>query len=204
MARWLRSANRLLCNLSWSLQSGAVPPNKSLNRTQIPLRGFVPVSSSVGHHTYRGMLLYTKANVTGMVDDMGRAVEFHTRVLGLPPGIRHGNSYAEILAPGVAIGLHPKRDETSPGSNLSIGSEVSDFDMVVNKLSERSVRFKRQENDTNRFAFFQDLDDTPYVPRSADVWRRLMPNFSLQRTRDLASRLLPQRPSASSAAELGR
>ena len=105
--------------------------------------------------------MYTKANVTVMVADIGRAVEFYTRVLGLPPGIRHGNAYAEILAPGVVIGLHPKPGEASTGGNLSIGLEVSDLDIVVNTLSERSVRFKRQENDTNRFAFSQDLDGTP-------------------------------------------
>lgn len=53
--------------------------------------------------------MFKSANATGMVNDIDRAIAFYTTVLGLPAGMRHGNNYAEVHAPGVTIGLHPNR-----------------------------------------------------------------------------------------------
>ena len=107
--------------------------------------------------------MFQSSNVTVMVGDIDKSLAFYTEVLSLPAGVRHGEHYAEVLAPGVVIGLHPKRGnsrEPVPDSNLSIGFQVKDMKQTVAVLQLRGVSFTRQENDTNKFAFFRDIDGT--------------------------------------------
>jgi catechol 2,3-dioxygenase-like lactoylglutathione lyase family enzyme len=108
--------------------------------------------------------MFKAANTTVMVKDMDNAIAFYTDVLGLPTGMRHGNNYAEIKAPGVIIGLHPDRGHVHKklkAGNLSIGFEVANIERVVKSLESRGITFTLQENDTNKFAFFSDPDGTP-------------------------------------------
>jgi catechol 2,3-dioxygenase-like lactoylglutathione lyase family enzyme len=52
---------------------------------------------------------YKKAYTTIMVDDMDRAVDFYTRVLGMAEDFRFGDSWAEVTVQGHRIGIHPKK-----------------------------------------------------------------------------------------------
>ncbi len=105
--------------------------------------------------------MIASANVTVMVDDLDRAVDFYVRVLGLALISRDGGFHASVDAPGVAISLHPRRGDVPAGpGNLSIGFLVDHLDEAVGDLTGRSVSFDRQENDVNRFAFFVDPDGT--------------------------------------------
>src|SRR4051794_30251612 len=52
-------------------------------------------------------LVYKESNVTVMVSDIERAVQFYTEALGLPLKTRAGDEWAEVQAPGLTIALHP-------------------------------------------------------------------------------------------------
>lgn len=62
-----------------------------------------------------------KAYVTLMVDNMDRAVDFYTNVLGLTEDLRFGDSWAEMVIQGITIGLHPKKHGTSPELAAKMG-----------------------------------------------------------------------------------
>jgi catechol 2,3-dioxygenase-like lactoylglutathione lyase family enzyme len=107
--------------------------------------------------------MFNAANVTVMVDDLDRSASFYVDTLGLSPGAREAGVYVEVLAPGVTIGLHPRRAAApAAGSgNLSTGFAVDGLHDVVARLQRRGIEFDRQQNDANRFAFFRDPDGTP-------------------------------------------
>lgn len=52
---------------------------------------------------------YKKAYTTIMVDDLDRAVDFYTRVLGMAEDFRFGDNWAEVTIQGLRIGIHPKK-----------------------------------------------------------------------------------------------
>jgi catechol 2,3-dioxygenase-like lactoylglutathione lyase family enzyme len=114
------------------------------------------------------------ANATVMVDDLDRAVNFYVKILGLDPGMRAGPHYAEVHAPGLTIGLHPRRPgnpTAATTSNLSIGFQV-ELDDAVRWLTGAGISFAFEENDANRFAFFHDPDGTALYlvqPKSASA-----------------------------------
>lgn len=102
-----------------------------------------------------------KANVTLMVSDFERALSFYTHTLGFPLKERYGNEWAEVSAPGVAIGLHPAREGQSPEAGTSsIGLEVDDIDAAVLVLTEKGVVFVEEIRDSEmiRIIPFKDPD----------------------------------------------
>src|SRR5579885_3119299 len=56
---------------------------------------------------------FKKAYVTVMVADLDKAVDFYTNVLGLYEDLRFGDSWAEMVAEGLTVGLHPKKPRPS-------------------------------------------------------------------------------------------
>lgn len=95
--------------------------------------------------------MFKTANVTVMVQDIEKALAFYTEVLGLSAGMRHGDNYAEVKAPGVTIVLHPKGNhgpKASKAGNLSIGFQVADVkkateQMIKKGLASSSRKMKR-------------------------------------------------------------
>jgi len=57
-----------------------------------------------------------KANVTIMVADLDRSLEFYSGLLGLYEDLRFGDSWAEMVTKGLTVGLHPKRPGAQPNS----------------------------------------------------------------------------------------
>ncbi len=118
--------------------------------------------------------MISAANATVMVDDLDRAVDFYVSVLRLRPGPRAGPHYAEVHAPGLTIGLHPRQPispTTAATSNISIGFQV-ELDEAVRVLTAAGISVAFQENDANRFAFFHDPDGTALYlvqPKSASA-----------------------------------
>ena len=55
------------------------------------------------------MVAIKKAYATIMVDDLDKAVDFYTNVLGMVEDLRFGDNWAEMVVQGLTIGLHPKR-----------------------------------------------------------------------------------------------
>jgi catechol 2,3-dioxygenase-like lactoylglutathione lyase family enzyme len=103
---------------------------------------------------------FTEANLTVMVADIDRAVDFYTAKLGFSPGARHDHHYAEVKAPGVTVVLHPHRGSVVRGGSLSIGLRVEDMAVAAAKLARSGLSLTFQENEANKFAFFEDPDGT--------------------------------------------
>ncbi len=107
---------------------------------------------------------FKKAYVTVMVDDLDRAVEFYSGLLGLYEDLRYGDSWAEMTMKGLTIGLHPKKPGAHPApkeNHLSIGFEVQDLKKTAQELEAKGIIFHYQENEINLLAFFKDQDGTP-------------------------------------------
>jgi len=62
-----------------------------------------------------------KAYATIMVDDLDKAVDFYTQVLGMVEDLRFGDNWAEMVVQGLTIGLHPKKVGTSPELAAKMG-----------------------------------------------------------------------------------
>jgi len=62
-----------------------------------------------------------KAYATIMVDDLDKAVDFYTNVLGMVEDLRFGDNWAEMVVQGLTIGLHPKKVGTSPELAAKMG-----------------------------------------------------------------------------------
>jgi catechol 2,3-dioxygenase-like lactoylglutathione lyase family enzyme len=110
--------------------------------------------------------MFDQCNVTIMVADMDRSVDFYTRGLQLTPGPRFGNEWAQVEGPGLTIGLHPQR-EAAPGSgpgSMSIGFQVKDLDAAVAELRQRGVAIDEtaiRDGGVDRIVNFTDPDGTP-------------------------------------------
>lgn len=111
--------------------------------------------------------MITAGNVTVYVSDMDRAVAFYVDQLGLTPGQRFGNHWAEIkVGNSLVIGLHPRSDKgPAPGTSgaMSIGLTVDEpIDQAVARLSAKGVQFRgpvvRDNQAGLAFAFLGDPD----------------------------------------------
>ena len=93
-----------------------------------------------------------------MVSDMDQAIEFYTNKLGLELANRYWDHYAEVQAAELIIGLHPKSDKITFGTNISIGFGVGEFDQTIQNLEKEGIEFKIQEEGFIRLASFADPD----------------------------------------------
>ncbi|MDA4128209.1 MAG: VOC family protein [Thaumarchaeota archaeon] len=115
-----------------------------------------------------------EANVTVIVTDMKRAIEFYVQVLGLELVSNWGNEFAQIKAPGVIIALHPAPDDSprTRGDNLSIGLGVDDLKASMTALENKGVRFTRVVEDRPvKLAFFADPDGNPLYLSQTTGWK---------------------------------
>ncbi len=93
-----------------------------------------------------------------MVVNMDAAVAFYAGTLGLQMLNRYGDHYAELQAPDLLIGLHPKSDDVSWGNNLSIGLGVTDFEGCVRELQAQGISIRVEQDGWIRLAHFADPD----------------------------------------------
>lgn len=94
-----------------------------------------------------------------MVADMDKSIEFYTNKLGLTLLNHYGNYYAEIQAPDLLIGLHPKSEKTVVGNNMSIGFGVKEFDLLIEQLKSKGIAIEIENDGYIRLAHFSDLDN---------------------------------------------
>ncbi|MBX2911920.1 MAG: VOC family protein [Cyclobacteriaceae bacterium] len=97
-------------------------------------------------------------NVTVMVANMDRAIKFYTETLGLKLANRYGDHWADIEAPGIAIGLYPTASHANKGDNLQIGLKVPDLDKAISMLERKGLHFNIHNDGQVRLAFFTDPD----------------------------------------------
>ena len=108
--------------------------------------------------------MFGNANLTVMVADFNRAVQFYTEAVGLTLRRREGDGWAEVEAPGLTIGLHPRppgMPAASGPSHLSVGLTVANLEAAMEQLKARGVQFSGvQDGEGARFAHFADPDGT--------------------------------------------
>lgn len=99
-----------------------------------------------------------RALVTVMVEDLNRALEFYTSLLGFKQNERFENHWAEIEAPGLIIGLHPTHKPVAKGDNMQIGLRVDDIELFAKKLTDRGVEVTDNSESRVRLIHFRDPD----------------------------------------------
>jgi catechol 2,3-dioxygenase-like lactoylglutathione lyase family enzyme len=107
--------------------------------------------------------MFQRSIVTVMVRNVDRAFGFYTGILSLAAGKLRSEDYAEVLAPGLVIGLRAARPgarDAAIDGNLSIGLQVVDLEKTVTFLQARGVIFRRQQTEAHKIAWFRDLDGT--------------------------------------------
>jgi len=107
-----------------------------------------------------------ESNVTVMVSDLNRAIQFYTETLGLKLVNRVQDHWAEVVAPGLTIGLHPAGPHgPKPGNSesLAIGFTVDNLDDDITTFKSKGVSFAPNimEEGPVRIAFFNDPDKNP-------------------------------------------
>jgi predicted enzyme related to lactoylglutathione lyase len=105
-----------------------------------------------------------EANLTIMVSDVEKSLEFYVKTLGLELREMYGSKYAEVQVNGFVIGLHLKNNEplagTCESSSTLVGFRVSDLESSVTHLKNKGVTFSTQieEGAAGKFAYFADPD----------------------------------------------
>ncbi len=115
----------------------------------------------------QSMIVIKDANVTVIVSDMKKAIQFYVQTLGLELKANYGDQYAQVHAPGVMIGLHPaSASGPKPGKSesLSIGFGVDNLNSAMSELKGEGVNFSRMVEDRpTKLAFFADPDGIPSI-----------------------------------------
>jgi catechol 2,3-dioxygenase-like lactoylglutathione lyase family enzyme len=101
------------------------------------------------------------SNITINVKDLDKSISFYESI-GLTIKNRWGNHYAQLIAPGIAIGLHPTSDNNLAGNsgNVSIGFTTDDFEEVKSSLQKLSIRTTDRQEEGGQFLHFSDPDGT--------------------------------------------
>ena len=102
------------------------------------------------------MSLFLASNITLMVTDMDKAIAFYTEVLGFSLKIRYGDHWADIEAPGLAIGLHPAHPYVRFGDSMSIGLKVRSLKEGMESLKTKGIEFRESDDTQVQLAFFED------------------------------------------------
>src|SRR3989442_11897980 len=106
-----------------------------------------------------------EGNVTVMVSDMNSAIQFYVEKLGLALKSRSSDQFAQVVARGLTIALHPadKQDRRLGRSEgLSIGLRVDNLERTMKDLEGKGVKFGRGvEDGPVKLASFKDPDGNP-------------------------------------------
>ena len=100
-------------------------------------------------------------NLTINVADIDKSISFY-KSIGFSLKERWENHYAQLIAPGIMIGLHPFSNSALQGSSgiLSIGFIVNDFEASKNSLIQLGIAIKERTEEGGDFLHFNDPDGT--------------------------------------------
>jgi catechol 2,3-dioxygenase-like lactoylglutathione lyase family enzyme len=101
----------------------------------------------------------TGSNVTIMVADMDRAINFYSQI-GLLLKQRWDNHYAMMEAPGITIGLHPAEGNNNSSGSLSVGLFIDDLDAAKALLEKHGIAYKDEDGSSGHYLHFKDPDNT--------------------------------------------
>lgn len=102
-----------------------------------------------------------EANVTINIKDMDKSVSFYTAI-GMTVKGRWGNFYAQVIAPGITIGLHPSSEENlkNNSGNVSIGFTTDNLEGTKTLLEQLSIQITERSEEGGQFLHFTDPDGT--------------------------------------------
>ncbi len=102
-----------------------------------------------------------ESNVTINVKDLDKSISFYESI-GLTTKNRWGNHYAQLTAPGIAIGLHPTSNTNlkDNSGNISIGFTTDNFEDVKSLLHKLSIKTTDRQEEGGQFIHFNDPDGT--------------------------------------------
>ncbi|MES1223191.1 MAG: VOC family protein [Bacteroidota bacterium] len=100
------------------------------------------------------------SNVTIMVKDMDASVAFYESI-GFAVKQRWANHYAQLIATGITVGLHPANDSAASGSgNISIGFTTDNFEESKLLLEKLNIKPTSRNEEGGQFLHFEDPDGT--------------------------------------------
>ena len=102
-----------------------------------------------------------ESNITINVIDMDKSIAFYESI-GLTVQNRWNNHYAQLIAPGIVIGLHPSSDKNLIGSsgNVSIGFTIDDFEEAKSLLKNLAINVIERREEGGQFLHFSDPNGT--------------------------------------------
>ena len=102
-----------------------------------------------------------ESNITINVKDLDKSISFY-KSIGLTEKNRWSNHYAQLIAPGLVIGLHPTGDKNLTGGsgNTSIGFTTDNFAEAKSHLIELDINAQTREEEGGQFLHFNDPDGT--------------------------------------------
>ena len=104
-------------------------------------------------------MLITNANVTINVKDLNTSISFYESI-GLTVQNRWGDYYAQVIASGISIGLHPSNNLPGSSGNTSIGFIADNFDDAKALLEKLSIKTTARQEEGGSFLLFNDPDGT--------------------------------------------
>lgn len=107
--------------------------------------------------------MYKTSNVTILVSDMAKSIQFYTETMGLKLLANYGGEFAVLETNGLRLGLHPGRKPGTPVSrDMSLGFQVDDIAAAKKTLESRGVAFEKRVQDRGALIEnFSDPDGTP-------------------------------------------
>jgi predicted lactoylglutathione lyase len=100
-----------------------------------------------------------ESNITINVLNLENSISFYESI-GFSIKNRWGKNYAQLIAPGIVIGLHPTSENNLTGNsgNVSIGFTADDFEEVKSLLQKLSINITEREEEGGQFLHFNDPD----------------------------------------------
>lgn len=102
------------------------------------------------------MIKINDTNVTVMVTDMNKAVQFYESI-GMVLKQRWDDHYAMVTAPGVTIGLHPHEGEETNSGTVSIGFMVDSVEEAKTMLDINNIAHDEMiDGKSGTYLYFKD------------------------------------------------
>jgi catechol 2,3-dioxygenase-like lactoylglutathione lyase family enzyme len=101
------------------------------------------------------------SNITIMIKDMDTSIAFYQSI-GFSIKQRWQNYYAQLVAKGITIGLHPANENysTNNSANISIGFTTENFEAAKKELEQLKINFTTRQEEGGQFLHFTDPDGT--------------------------------------------
>lgn len=102
----------------------------------------------------------TGSNVTIMVKDMDRSINFYQSI-GLALKQRWDNHYAMMGTEGITLGIHPRSTEETSSGTLSIGFMIQKCEEAREVLKAANISYEEvDDGNSGLYLHFKDPDGT--------------------------------------------